>query len=122
MGSIAFRLTEASRELLLKHFSPKFEVVRCDHVTHIFGVDATAELPPAPESAVVVGYASDAGLECLVVEINGSSKRPDGLTYHITHSRGAGRESVESNAVIKEHGWHRLDSFIPIETEVCYSE
>jgi hypothetical protein len=123
MGSIAFRLTEASREMLLKRFPPKFEVVRCDHVTHIFGVDATAELPPAPASVLVVGYASDAaGVECLVVEVNGSSERPDGSTYHITHSRGEGRQSVESNAVIKEHGWHRFDCFIPIETEVCYSE
>jgi hypothetical protein len=52
----------------------------------------------------------------MVVSIGGGPERPDGGTYHITWSldRKAGREAVESNRVIAEHGWRPLDDPVPI--------
>jgi hypothetical protein len=53
-----------------------------------------------------VGVADDgAGVQALVVEIGGTARRPDGSTYHITWSLRPGRRPVESNDVIREHGW-----------------
>src|SRR5919107_332704 len=55
---------------------------------------------------VVVGVADDgAGVQALVVEIGGTTRRPDGSTYHVTWSLGPGRRAVESNDVIRACGW-----------------
>jgi hypothetical protein len=70
-------------------------------------------VPPAPGwtdtgtvKGVVVGVADDgAGVQALVVEIGGTTRRPDGSTYHVTWSLGPGRDAVESNDVIRERGW-----------------
>jgi hypothetical protein len=123
MGSIAFNLSERSRKELLERFAPKYAVVRCDHITVKFGVDKDVELPAAPTTVCVVGYAcDDKGVECLVVEVDGSSVRADGLTFHITHSREEERRSVESNDVIKDCGWERFAETIPVEVTVAYNE
>jgi hypothetical protein len=52
-----------------------------------------------------------------VVELDGTSDRPDGSTYHITWSLGAGREARESNDVLRERGWQPIDAPVPIELE-----
>ena len=53
-----------------------------------------------------MGVADDgAGVQALVVEIGGTTRRPDGATYHIAWSLAPGREAVESNDVIRERGW-----------------
>ena len=56
-------------------------------------------------------------IECLVVEIDGSSARPDGRTYHITLSldREAGAKPVHSNDLLKRQGWEPTP---PLEIEV----
>ncbi len=60
----------------------------------------------AKPRARIVGRADDGrSLECLVVEIDGSSDRPDGSTYHITWSLGADRKARESNDVLRDKGW-----------------
>ena len=42
----------------------------------------------------MIGRADDGeSLECLVVEIDGTTDRPDGSTYHITWSLGPGRRA-----------------------------
>ncbi len=54
----------------------------------------------------MVGVADDgAGVQALVVEIGGSTRRPDGSAFHIAWSLGAGRKAAESNDVIRERGW-----------------
>ena len=54
----------------------------------------------------MVGVADDgAGVQALVVEIGGTTRRPDGSIYHITWSLGARRRAVESNDAIRERGW-----------------
>jgi hypothetical protein len=69
-------------------------------------------------SAEIVGYADDGrSLECLVVEIDGTTGRPDGSTYHITWSLGPGRRAKESNDVLRELGWEPVDRPIPIHLE-----
>ena len=54
----------------------------------------------------MVGVADDgAGVQALVVEIGGTTRRPDGSAFHIAWSLGAGRKAAESNDVIRERGW-----------------
>ena len=47
------------------------------------------------------------GVQALVVRIDCAVARPDGSTYHVTWSldRSRGRKPVDSNEVIRRHGW-----------------
>ena len=105
----------SERERLLERFSrPHMPNVIADHVTLCVGGTA---LPPRPV-ARVVGRADDGdSLECLVVELDGTTDRPDGSTYHITWSLGPNREAIESNDVLRDGGWEKLATPIPIELE-----
>jgi len=107
----AYTLTEPSRTKLLQAMPPKFPDVIAHHATVQFGVPKTAEVP-APAKLQVVGYASDESLEAAVVSVDGSTKRPDGSTYHITISldRSLGRKPVQSNDVVKA-GWTSVTPF-----------
>jgi len=112
MGHVTgWKLAKEDRERLLARFPPKYDEVVADHVTLKVG---GTQLPPTPE-AKVVGRAEDESLECLVVELDGTTDRPDGSTYHITWSLGPGREAVESNDVLGDKGWTPIDRPIPIE-------
>ena len=55
--------------------------------------------------------------KAMVVSIDGSTDRHDGSTYHITWSLADGRRAHESNDVLEEFGWKRLDRSIPIKLE-----
>jgi hypothetical protein len=102
-GYLAYSLTGASRNDLLHRFKPKNPEVICQHVTFKFPAKSSDELPPAAHEAHVVGYAEEDGLEALVVEINGHTKRPsDGKLFHITLSldRKKGKKPVHSNALV----------------------
>lgn len=115
-GYQAFELDQKSRSELAAVFPPKFSEFIGHHITYRMGVPETEPLPEA-SSFKVVGYAIDEdGLECLVVEVDGTTKRPDGRTYHITWSldRSAGFKPVSSNDVIARNGYTRLDSAINI--------
>ena len=59
----------------------------------------------------------ESSLEALVVELDGTTERPDGSTYHITWSLGPGRKARESNDVLRDRGWEPLPAPIPIELE-----
>ena len=112
-----WKLPREERERLLERFAPKYERTIADHVTLNAGASADTPLPREVE-ARVVGRADDGeSLECLVVEIDGSTDRPDGSTYHITWSLGPGRKAKESNDVLREQGWDSLDRPIPIELD-----
>ena len=112
-----WKLPETERELLLRCFPPKYENVVADHVTLRTGATADTPLPRKAE-ARVVGRADDGKrLECLVVELDGTTDRPDGSTYHITWSLGPGRKARESNDVLRDLGWHPIEAPIPVELE-----
>ena len=103
-----WKLDRTLREQLLKRYPPRYPNVVADHVT-LRPRDTGA--PPEPvASARIIGYADDgAGVEAMVVEIDGGTARPDGGTWHITWSLGEGRHARESNDVIADSG------FAPIE-------
>ena len=112
-----WKLPQDDRERLLGQFPPKYANVIADHVT--LRVGATRETPlPRKPNARVVGRADDGdSLECLVVELDGTTDRPDGSTYHITWSLGSGRKARESNDVLRDQGWEHLDTPVDIELE-----
>ena len=113
-----WKLPEVERELLLRRFPPKYENVVADHVTLRGGATPDTPLPNKPDSSKVVGRADDGkSLECLVVELDGTTDRPDGSTYHITWSLGPGRRARESNDVLRDQGWEHLEAPIPVELE-----
>jgi hypothetical protein len=93
------------RDRLLAVFPPAYPEAVAHHVTLKSGVAQDFPLPMETEG-FVVGVADDgAGVQALVVEIGGTTRRPDGSTYHVTWSLGPGRNAVESNDVIRERGW-----------------
>ena len=86
-------------------------------MTLTVGADPNSPLPPKPD-ARIVGRADDGeSLECLVVELDGTTDRPDGSTYHITWSLGPGRRAIESNAVLRDRGWENLSRPIPVDLQ-----
>ena len=112
-----WKLSRDDREVLLRRFPPKYENVVADDVTLRVGATPETPLPRKPE-ARVVGRADDGNsLECLVAELDGTTDRPDGSTYHITWSLGSGRKARESNEVLRDGGWDPIDAPIPIELE-----
>jgi len=112
-----WKLPQDERAQLLERFRAKYENVIADHVTLRTGATPLTPLPSRPH-AQVVGRADDGqSLECLVVELDGTTGRPDGSTYHITWSLGPGREARESNDVLRELGWQPIETPIPIDLE-----
>ena len=118
---IGWKLGGDTRGALLARFAPRYANTIADHVTLRSKVDAAAGLPP-PVAARIVGRADDGqGVEAMVVEIEGSSARPDGGTYHVTWSLAAGREAKESNDVIAARGWTPIDPPVPLLLEpACF--
>lgn len=107
-----WKLDRAQRDDLLARYPPRYATAVADHVTLLSNQagGATAD-PPAPAGeARIVGHADDgAGVEAMVVAIDGSTDRPDGGTWHVTWSLGEGRAARESNTVIAERDWTPLD-------------
>ena len=112
--TIGWLLDDADRAALLRRFPPIWPDVIAHHVTLQSHTDAPL---PTATAGEIVGHVDDgAGLQALVVAIRGTTDRPDGSTYHITWSldRAAGRRAVESNDVLRERRFARLDTPIPI--------
>lgn len=113
---IGWLLAKEDREWLLEQFPPKFEKTVAHHVT--LKSDAEREPLPSKVQAAIVGRTDDRqGVEAMVVSVDGTTDRPDGSTYHITWSLEDGRRARESNDVLKERGWERLDRPVPIKLE-----
>jgi hypothetical protein len=113
-----WKLPRDERETLLDRFPPKYENVIADHVTLRVGATPDTPLPRKPDDARIIGCADDGeSLECLVVEMDGTTDRPDGSTYHITWSLGPGRKARESNDVLRDKGWEHVDAAIDVELE-----
>ncbi|MFC0388735.1 hypothetical protein [Muricoccus vinaceus] len=111
---LGWLLPEEERAALLAVVAPRYPRVVAHHVTLRPGLRKDHPLP-AETTGRVVGTADDGrGVQALVVEIGGTTNRPGGSTYHITWSLGLGRKPVESNDVIREHGWMPLAPPRPI--------
>lgn len=111
-----WKLDQDDRARLLKRFPPVWPDVIADHVT-LMSSTAEQEASAEANEGKVIGHVNDGkGLQALVVEIDGTTVRPDGSTYHITWSidRGQGREPKDSNEVLRRLGWDPLDSPITI--------
>jgi hypothetical protein len=109
-----WKLDREERDVLLQRFPPKYDDAIADHVTLRVGATAGTPLPREPRAARIVGRADDGrSLECMVVEIDGTTDRPDGSTYHITWSLGPTRKARESNDVLRDKGWEPLP--VPID-------
>jgi len=112
-----WKLSRDDRKRLLARFPPKYESVVADHVTLRTGASPQTPLPRRPQ-ARIVGHADDGkGVECMVVEIDGTTDRPDGSTYHITWSLGPTRKARESNDVLRDKGWDALPAPVEVELE-----
>lgn len=113
-----WKLAGEERETLLERFPPRYENVIADHVTLKVHPQGAPALPPKPSNARIVGRADDEkSLECLVVELDGTTRRPDGSTFHITWSLGPGRKARESNDVLHDRGWEALKAAVEISLE-----
>jgi hypothetical protein len=105
MADVGRLLRPEDRDRLLAAFPPAYPRVVARQVALEGGEPPDFPLPSEGEG-FVVGVADDgAGVQALVVEIGGTTWRPDGSTYHIAWSLGAGRKAAESNDVIRERGW-----------------
>jgi hypothetical protein len=116
MRVTGWKLDRDERAALLARFPPEWPDVIADHVTLDMDAGPDAPLPCETRGALVGGINDQAGLQAMVVAIGGTTARPDGGTYHITWSldRARGREAIQSNEVIAEHGWRPLDDPVPI--------
>jgi len=116
-GYLAYELSGASRAMLLRKFEPKYPKIICEHVTYKFPAQQGDDMPPIVKNAHVIGYQNGDGIEALVVEINGSSKRPDGKLFHITLSLDPTKKKpVHSNDLLAQNGFSRVTP-IAIELE-----
>jgi adenylate cyclase len=111
---IGWKVDRGDRAQLLARFPPRYSRTDADHVTR---VAADAALP-AETVGVIVGRSDDGqGVEALVVQVDGTTDRPDGSTYHITWSLQPGRNAVESNDVIRRHGWEAVEPPAPVRLQ-----
>ncbi len=117
----AYELSAEAHDLVLRKFPPRYANVRADHITYAYGVEAECVLPPRVNCVQAVGYSNDGSLEALVVNVDGTTTRPDGNTYHITLSYEPGRRSFESNRVIAEHGWQAIEA-LELTVEPAYQD
>jgi hypothetical protein len=111
---IGWKLDRAQRKELLLQFPPRYGEVVADHVTLRSRASEGASLPDETLGEIVGRGDDGNGVEAMVVEIGGTSDRPDGSTYHITWSLGPGRDAKESNDVLSGGGWERFDLPMPV--------
>lgn len=118
MAYISFTLTPKSRSQVLKNIGSVYSDVICHHITYKMTKETTP-LPSQPKSIRVVGYVLGDKVEVAVVEINGSTRRSDGGTFHITISvdRNAGGKPVHSNNLLN-NGWNNIDKPFDIDVYV----
>lgn len=122
-GYQALVLDSPSRDLLLKQIKPEFTDIIAHHITVQFPATSQDPLPPQPKQIKVIGVASDhKGVQAAIVELDGTSQRPDGKIYHITISidKSQGAKPVHSNDVIAKYGYEKLSSDINIRAKMQF--
>lgn len=107
--TVGWKLEEGCRAALLLRFPPRYPRVIADHVT--LNLHDKVAPPPIGEAQVIGRCDDNAGVEALVVRIEGSTARPDGLVWHVTWSLAEGRTPRESNAAIATLGWVPVEPF-----------
>jgi len=108
-GYTGWELPGDERARLLALFPQRYEWLVAHHVTLEFGVPH-GHPPPTATMGEVIGFVDDdAGVQALIVAIDGATDRPDGSTTHITWSLAPGRQPVDSNTVIHEFGWRPVE-------------
>ncbi len=112
-----WKLPRDERSALLERFPPRYSSVIADHVTLRSGATPQTPLPRKPDARIVGRADDENSLECLVIELDGTTDRPDGSTYHITWSLGPGRKARESNDVLRDRGWKHIEAPIPVTLE-----
>lgn len=110
-----WKVPRDERASLLERFPPRYENVIADHVTLRVGATNSTPLPRVAEAKIVGRTDDGESLEALVIELDGTTDRPDGSTYHITWSLGPGRKARESNEVLRDRGWEPLAKPMPID-------
>jgi len=107
---IGWKIEPECRERLLELVPPRYDRTVADHVTRRPFHENNAQPPPAIANARIVGRADDgAGVETLVVALDGTTMRPDGGTGHITWSLAEGRTAREANDLLAEKDWEPFD-------------
>lgn len=103
---------------VIKRLEHPCTYARCiiHHCTHTFGVKEDFPIP-LKVPAFILGFADDgSGVQCAIMEMGGTSERPDGSVFHITWSLAEGRKAVESNELAQR--WmrerHTLDPDLQI--------
>ena len=116
-NAIGWKLDPDQRRELLQQFPPKFERAVADHVT--LAAKAPGERPlPDDVDAAIVGRADDgAGVEAMIVMIDGTTDRPDGSSWHITWSLADGRAERDSNDMLRDATWEMFDLPMPIQLQ-----
>ncbi|AWK88884.1 hypothetical protein DEW08_22770 (plasmid) [Azospirillum thermophilum] len=109
MGYTGWALPEEERARLLTLVPARYERLIAHHVTREYNVPEGHPLPAATAGDVVGVVDDGEGVQALIVEIDGTTDRPDGSTNHITWSLGPGRQPVESNSVIAGYGWRPVE-------------
>lgn len=105
MRVLGWTLDRRERDALLARLPAAYREAVADHVT-LRPAASPEDAPPRAVAARIVGEASDGrGVQAMVIEVDGTTNRPDGSTYHITWSLDPGRAARESNDVIRRRGW-----------------
>ncbi|MBA3676593.1 MAG: hypothetical protein H0W74_04225 [Sphingosinicella sp.] len=112
---IGWKLDPNQRKELLQQFPPQFSEIVADHVTLAAKVAGNAELPTETYGEIVGRIDDGEGVEAMIVEIDGTSDRPDGSIFHITWSLSPGRQARESNEMIRALGWEKIALPMPVQ-------
>lgn len=113
-GYNGYLLPVGERSKLLAQFPPKYPDVIAHHITVKFPAMSNEPLPEG-STFRVIGYTDDGqGLECCIVEIDGTYIRADNSIYHVTLSidRSKGYKPVDSNKIIKNIGFTKITPFV----------
>lgn len=114
-----YRLTNRSEtlaRLAAQGITAQHENTILEHVTHQYPDSQCA--PPATHGEIV-GHANGDGIQALLVEIDGTSDRPQGGHYHLTLSVGEGHAPKESNALLTDAIENdTLEELVPIPLEL----
>lgn len=118
MAYVGWLIPEDERDRLLTLFKPRYPDVIAHHITLKFGVPEGYPIPEETHGIIIgIAHNDDMGVEALVVEINGTSERSDGSTYHITWSLDPdlGAKPVMSNTLLKNQGFVPVD---PVKIDI----
>jgi len=111
LGYTCWLLDETERAKLLELMPAVYPVPVAHHVTLDYGVPDTHPLPTATRG-LILGEIMDKGVQAFVVEIDGTTTRPDGETYHITWSLDYDRYPENAKTLVRR-GFYPLAK--PIE-------